>query len=574
MAGSLRMQTLPGMIKRSLVGALAVPVLLSVAQAAVPDAQAPAQPAIVSPSPAAPASPAAGAPVASARALPRYFVVEMVVEGNTVLPAAVVESVLTPHVGPDKTLADLEGARAQLEKAYQEAGFITVVVDLNADQVADGVVKLQVIEGKVERVKVTGAQYLSPQYVREQVAELREGSVPNFNVVQRQLMGVSRGDDRRVQPIVRPGRTPGTVETELRVSDALPLSGSIELNNRQSPDTKPLRLSATVRYDNLFQRDHSVSLNAMVTPQDTKQSKVLVGSYTLPAGDGATWALFALATDSLVAPVGAANVVGKGSVMGMRYILPLPSVGDMTHSLSLGVDHKHFRERIGEGADSPTTPLLYLPWNVAYNASHQGDSHQDTLAATLVVASRDILRRDVSCAGYDTPQDQFACKNPNADGSFATLRLDWRHTQRLMAKWSGVLRLAGQLSSQPLVSNEQYALGGHETVRGYLESEVTGDRGGMFSAELQSPNAMSGIKGAWLTELQAFAFADGGRVFVSEPLAGVPPHTSLWSVGLGLRLKAGKSLSADAWVASPGKAASSYTRAHHPRLQGRLVWQF
>ena len=131
----------------------------------------------------------------------------------------------------------------------------------------------------------------------------------------------------------------------------------------------------------------------------------------------------------------------------------------------------------------------------------QGEGRQDTLAATLVMASRDVLRRQVACAGYDTPQDQFACKNPNADGSFATLKIDWRHTHSLPAKWSGLLRVAGQLSSQPLVSNEQYALGGHETIRGYLESGVTGDRGLMFSTELQSPNWLAGSKGNWLTEI-------------------------------------------------------------------------
>jgi hemolysin activation/secretion protein len=568
MAGSLPLVTLPGMIKCFSVRApqwragllvLSAPLVMSVSQAAVPEE---------------PSMPSLTALKAEAPKAPGFFVTELQVEGNTVLSALRIEAVLAGFVGPGKTLQDMESARATLEKAYQEAGFITVVVDLIGGEVSEGVVKLQVIEGKVARVKVTGSQYLSPQYVREQVSELKEGSVPNFNVVQRQLMAVSRGDDRRVQPIVRPGLTPGSVETELRVSDALPVSGTIEINNRQSPDTKPMRLSATVRYDNLFQRDHSISLNAMITPQDTKQSKVLVASYTLPASDGATWALFAVASDSLVAPVGAANVVGKGSVQGVRYIQSLPSVGETTHSLSFGVDHKHFRERIGEGPDSPTTPLRYLPLNMAYNASNQGEGRQDTLSATLVMASRDILRRQVVCAGYDTQQDQFTCKNPNADGSFATLKLDWRHTHSLTGKWNGVLRLAGQVSSQPLVSNEQYALGGHETVRGYLESEVSGDRGMLVNTEVQSPNWMAGSKGAWLTDLQNFAFVDGGRVFVSEPLAGVPAHTSLWSWGLGVRLKSGTSLSADAWIASPGKAASSYTRAHHPRLQGRLVWQF
>ncbi len=507
-------------------------------------------------------------------ALPSYDIDEVQVEGNTVLPVPLIEQLLQPFAGPDKTLVDLERARATLEKVYQEAGFITVVVDLDGEAQRQGILKLQVIEGTIERVKVSGAQYVSPAYVRQQVGELQEGKVPNFNRVQQQLMGVNKGDDRRVQPIVRPGKTPGTVETELQVVDQLPLSLNVEINNRQAPDTRPLRLNATLRYDNLFQRDHSLSLTAITTPQDTSQTKVGVVSYTMPASAGATWALYAVKSDSLVAPVGASTVVGKGSVQGLRYIQPLPGSAELTHSVVLGVDHKHFRERIGTAQDSPTTPLVYLPFSLAYNANLQGERSSDVFTGTLVMASRDLLRRDVNCAGYDKPQDQFACKNPNADGTFTTLRLDWRHTQGLFGRWNGLIRLAGQVSSQPLVSNEQYALGGVDTVRGYLDAEVSGDRAVLGTLELQSPNWLAGTQGAWIQELSTQWFMDAGRVYVTEPLAGVPPHSSMKSVGMGLKLRGGKALSADLSVAWPLEVASTYTELHRPRLHARLAWQF
>lgn len=525
-------------------------------------------------SPAGQAAATLPVPVSAPAPVVTYDIQEVQVEGNTVLPVPLIEQIMQPFNGPGKTLADLEKARAELERAYQASGFITVVVDLDGEAVRENVLKLVVIEGKVERVKVSGAQYVSPAYVREQVAELREGAVPNFNVVQQQLMGASKGDDRRVQPIVRPGRTPGTVETELQVSDHLPLSLNLELNNRQSPDTRPLRLNATLRYDNLFQKDHSLSLTAITAPQDTSQSKVGVISYTMPAASGASWAFYAVKSDSLVEPVGAATVVGKGSVKGVRYVLPLPGSNDLTQSLVFGVDYKHFRERIGTGPDSPTTPLVYMPFSLAYNANTQGEVGNDQFTGTLVMASRDLLRREVTCAGYDTPQDQFTCKNPKADGSFTTLRLDWRHTHALFGKWNGLIRLGGQLSSQPLVSNEQYALGGVDTVRGYFESEASGDKAVLSTLELQSPNWMAGKSLPWVQELTSQVFMDSGRVYTTDPAAGVPSHASLQSLGMGLKLRSGQTLSADMSVAWPFKAASTYTELHRPRLHARLALQF
>lgn len=552
--------------------ALAAPEQQSGAQANPPTTQPITSPDSTSAKPGlvvAPATlPAAAQPVIT------FNIDEVQVEGNTVLPVPLIERLLLPYAGPGKTALELEAARAQLEKLYQEAGFITVVVDLDNDAVSRGLLKLLVIEGKVERVKVVGAQYVSPAAIRRDVPELAEGKVPNFNAVQQQLIAANKGDARRVQPIIRPGLTPGTVETELQVADQLPLSLNLELNNRQAPSTRPLRLNATLRYDNLFQADHSLSLTVITAPQDTAQSKVGVISYTLPAGDGATWALYALSSDSLVEAVGAATVVGKGRVEGVRYVQPLPGLADFSHSLTWGVDHKEFRERIGTDVNSPTTPLTYLPFSLAYNANMAGERSQDTVTATLTMASRDLLRREVDCAGYAQKVDQFACKNPDADGSFTTLRLDWRHNHALFGKWNGLIRLGGQVSSQPLVNNEQYTLGGVDNVRGYLDAEVSGDKAVLASVELQSPNWAAGSSWTWLQEFSGLAFVDSGRAYITDASAGVPEHSSLQSVGVGLKLKAATAMSGDLSVAWPQRVASKYTELHKPRLNARLAWQF
>ena len=62
-------------------------------------------------------------PVAAADAA-RFDVLEYEVEGNTVLAARVVEQALLPQMGPQRSLAQVEAARAALEKAYQDAGYL------------------------------------------------------------------------------------------------------------------------------------------------------------------------------------------------------------------------------------------------------------------------------------------------------------------------------------------------------------------------------------------------------------------------------------------------------------------
>src|SRR5262249_49403555 len=151
----------------------------------------------------------------------------------------------------------------------------------------------------------------------ERVPALAEGAAPNFTEMQTQLAQLSRGSDRRVTPVLKQGSAPGTVQLELNVEDQLPLHGNVELNDRYSPNTTHLRLQGMLRYDNLWQKDHSLSLNAQTSPEDTSQVKVLSASYLMPTGTGGSLlALYGVNSRSNVATVGSLAVIGNGSIVG------------------------------------------------------------------------------------------------------------------------------------------------------------------------------------------------------------------------------------------------------------------
>src|SRR5262245_35947781 len=78
-----------------------------------------------------------------------FDVFEYRVLGNTVLPTQSVERAVYPHLGEKRTLKDVEEARVALEKAYRDAGFGTVFVDIPEQDVDHGIVRLKVTEGKL-----------------------------------------------------------------------------------------------------------------------------------------------------------------------------------------------------------------------------------------------------------------------------------------------------------------------------------------------------------------------------------------------------------------------------------------
>ncbi len=216
----------------------------------------------------------------------QFDVFEYRVEGATLLPVALIEEAVYPHLGEAKTLDDVEGAREALERAYHAAGYLTVLVTIPQQKVEEAVIRLAVTEAPVKRLRMVDSRYFSPADIKAAIPELAEGNVPNFPEMQKQLASLNRSADRRVTPVLRAGKTPGTVEVDLKVKDQLPLHGSIELNSRQIPNTSLTRLSANVSWDNLWHRQHSLGITGLVAPQNPDESKVISANYTMPVPTG------------------------------------------------------------------------------------------------------------------------------------------------------------------------------------------------------------------------------------------------------------------------------------------------
>lgn len=511
--------------------------------------------------------------------MPSFDVLEFVVEGNSVLSDLAIEKAVTPYLGEGKTFANVEAARAALEKAYQDAGFLTVFVDVPEQEVSQGVITLKVQEGRVERLAVTGSRYYSQGYIRSRVPELAEGKVPNFNVVQAQLAEVNRTDDRRVQPVLRPGHTPNSAEVELKVTDQLPVHTSIELNNNHSQFNKPWRLLGTVRYDNLFQQDHSMQLVAITNPQNPSQSKAFGLSYVIPEAGGDGWQAVALWSDSQMEAFSSVSILGRGEIFGLKRQWGLPNSGGVSHALTFGADYKNMKERVVVGSDEVASPIRYMPFTLGYNGNwaHE-DGGQTTWNNNFVFGVASLFQHDVDC-GFG-PQDQFACKREGADGGFSYLRADVRHTQPI-GRWSLGLRLGGQVATQAVIGVEQYSLGGTDSIRGYLASEGVGDHGVMTSVQVTTPNLSpaatlpEGASSWWrqLEEFNAYAFADAGQVRVINPSAGQASRQSLASVGLGFKLKAHKDWTLNTDFAQALRSATA-THANDKRVHVRLSADF
>lgn len=463
----------------------------------------------------------------------RFDILEFNVLGNHVLSQMAIEKAVYPFLGESKTIDDAEAARQALEKAYHSAGYLTVLVNIPEQKVDSGVVNLEVVEGKVDRLRITGSRYYSLGQIRASVPQLAEGNTPHFPTLQKELESLNRQADRAVTPVMKAGQTPGTVTMELKVKDSLPLHATVGLNNYYNADTTPLRSVVNLRYDNLWQLGHSVNFTWLTAPEKPSESQVYSLTYAVPFASGRSVAAYIVHTDSDVAAVGTTNVLGSGDIYGLRYIVPLPEANDSKnffHSLTTGVDYKDFGQTINlaanrSGINALNFPITYMPFVATYAGGYRGASSFTGFDVSANAHVRGLVADD----------NDFNDKRFQARANYAFLRANVFHSANFYLGSKLNIRLSGQLTDQPLISNEQFAIGGIDSVRGYLQSEAIGDVGYIGNLELHTGQFGHSISGK-VKDLHMLGFFDFGQANIVQALPSQVEDFSFASYGVGVRL--------------------------------------
>jgi hemolysin activation/secretion protein len=550
----------PGLIGGGLAWALGG--VLAAGFACAADAPAPSAAPAAAPTP-------ANASVAPA-GLPKFDIEEFRVEGNSLLDAAAIEQAVQAHMGEGRTIKDVEAARLALENRYHDAGYLTVLVAIPEQNVDTGVVNLQVVEVPVAKLRVVGAQYHLPSVIEKRLSQVAEGKVPNFAEFQKSLTEVNRAADIKVAPVLKPGKVPGTVDVQLDVDDQLPLHGSVEMKsfNRRRVGASPDLFTASVRYDNLWQRGHSIGLTLQMAPQhvlNTVESQKMASiNYLWPVGTaGDAVSLYAVSSSNL-SPSGNDPVQGDTQIAGVRYALVLDGSADYMQNLTVGLDYKDVKQSLSLlGYALPRT--RYTPLSLAYRGVWLNAQPQPTtldISATMGV--RGLLSDPDASQQYDT--------------NFTVLRSALQ-TYRDVGRWSLASKLELQLGSGALPSSEKFGIGGADRVRGYRDGEYSADRAMLISFELSSPAWKVPVYRAdWrakgVTFVEGAAFQTSVRPGETTSVAGAGAGLRLTGPrGIGMQLDAARALK-DGNVAKNGWAGDDGTAKGKWGLYARVSMEF
>jgi len=509
----------------------------------------------------------------------KYFDIwEYQIEGNTLLKPETIESAMSPYLGVNKTLKIIEQARDYLQSIYKVNGYPIVVVSIPQQNVIGGKVRLQVTEGKIDRLKISGNKYFSRRELRKELPSLTPGSSLNMGLVREEVDTANNANQyRTVVPVIRPGRHKGTMEMELKVRDRFPINASLELNNRYTSTTSETRLSASIGYDHLWQKHHSFTMGYQMAPEVEDEVSVFNVNYSMPLSDYTKLVMYGVNSDSRVATVTGQGddltVLGNGKVFGLRSIFTLPTQGNYFHTLSAGFDYKDFGETQALSNEDDETrfnvPITYGAWSTSYSAGYRGS------ALTLFSVDANFGLRGIN------EQDEFEFKRFLAKANYFYLKASFMQSWSFDKKFDWNYSLKGQYTESPLISNEQFSAGGVDTVRGYLESTAIGDNALLARTEIKFNPFFTNDKAkkrSYMQSLGLTVFVDAARLHTLDALPNadgeINSRTALLGAGVGAELKAFKYMDASVFYAHPLNKLDDENFEDEGRVHFNLAYRF
>jgi hemolysin activation/secretion protein len=441
----------------------------------------------------------------------RVQVQRVEVLGSTVFSEAELAAVVQPYEGRSLSLEELRGIADDITLLYLEQGFLTSRAVLVDQVITEGEVQIRVIEGSLERIEIEGNRRVSDRYIRSRVT--LGANVPlNQGELEDQLR-LLRLDPlfENVEASLRAGEGLGQSILIVRVTEADPVFGRVSVDNFSTPSVGSERLGLELGLRS--PTGLGDELSATYRRTTTGGSNAYDLRYRLPLNPlEGTLELRAAPSDYRLS-VGGFSVEGDTELYEVSLRQPLRRSPQGEFALSLGLTYRDGEAVIGDVFRTGST-------------------------TSVIKFGQELIQRDV--AGAWAVRSQFslgtrwfgATAQGSPDGQFLSWLGQVQRVQLLNPNNLLIMQVDVQLSPDPLLASEQFAIGGGQSLRGFRQNARLGDNG--LRASVENRITLSRNE-AGAPVLQLAPFLDLGTVWNnSRNPTSTPSQPFLAGTGVGL----------------------------------------
>jgi hemolysin activation/secretion protein len=403
------------------------------------------------------------------------------------------------------TVEQLDSIALSVTEYYRENGFILATAFVPEQEVTDGTIRLNVLEGRLGDVAVSNELIFSPDTIKaafsnelgEPVTEERiEGALRRIN----DLPGV------RVRGSFSPGDNVGETRLTLGVLDEKAWSSSVVLDNHGSDTTGKTRVFASTEWNNLFNKGHRIIAGILRSegPDSSVYGQV---QYEMPFTADRRGTVRATLSTNSFSVNGLANlpeIVGETDNYGLALDYKVIRSRTQNLSLHLGYTQKDVAFQVGSLATLSTDEQIET-LSVAMNYTQLWDERQLLLTGRFGLDQGHII--DGEARGQSTDFTKILL-NANVLKRFSIN--NW--ITKNESYFNFVFKLNAQYAEKSLSSVEQFSLGGPNGVRAFGVSDVSIDSGMYAGIELffDLPYDVTSEFGLPIDPIRPYIFYDYG----------------------------------------------------------------
>ena len=468
---------------------------------------------------------------------PAFVLHAVLVDGAGAISQAAIVQTYQKHLGKRISQADLAEISQAITELYRAAGYHLSRAIIPPQDIRGGKITIKVIEGSIVDLAIKGddtgrfgLQTLLDPIRAERPSRL--ATLERHLLLANERAGV-RVADTALEEI---GTATGNFRLVVFVK-TWQVYTSWGIDNLGSSSVGPWQTYATGAFNSYLAPGDSLALDLSTVPTDPRQLAFSRLSYEVPVGTEG----FRLGGSALYSDVrpGDGRALYNDRVITQSFEIR-----------SVYVPVESLRSRLAF--------TLAADWSDVSEKDNFGPYYNDHIRAVSLTGDYRLndllggtnyltgtLHQGLGVLGASQLGDPLLSRD-GASGEFSALDLSFTRYQTLVGPWSLKISAAGQYASSPLLTSQQFYLGGYAFGRGYDSALISGDNGVAGSVEIRYDQALSS---RYLQGYQLYGFYDAGNVWNSG--YSFADGLMLDSVGAGVRFFFDDSIRADIGVALP-----------------------
>jgi hemolysin activation/secretion protein len=468
----------------------------------------------------------------------KFELTRLVIQGATVFRKKQFFHLYKNFLGKRISLHHVYKIADAITKKYRNAGYILTKAIVPPQEIKDGVVRVNIMEGFIDKIRVRGRLEGPKKLMNAYRKRLLRSRPLHAKDLERYLLLIDDLPGVFVKSVLTPSENQSGASDLTLILDNKPFSAHAGVDNRGTKFNGPFQFFVGGAEHSLLGFYEKAGIQGIVT-SDTEELYYFNLFYEAPiSNEGTTFRLSGAFSQSKPgSSLEVFNVEGESHTFSFNLNHPfIRSRGENLRG-QLGYTHRNTETDILGSLDSEDR-LRILKFGVVYDYA---DRHRGiNLFSFSISQGLNILDA--------TESGSLNLTRSQGKSDFTKISGKLQRLQQLAPSWMLLGSVSGQYAFEKLLASEEFGVGGVSFGRAFDPSEITGDQGLALGLELQRA---FDLKMKFLRSLQAYVFFDYGSVWnrISTPTG--EKQQELASTGVGTRFNLTKHLSGYLELAKP-----------------------